>query len=141
MLYLLYRQFLSCLRRIIDVNHVQRKMLAGTAAFALDADFNIECTDIIIAGRTAKGAGRGIEIQPFRQWLAICQTGAVAQLVVLVGRVEGIFRKGVSQLVLFMNALCRQRFACGWCFGLIRYRPHRTGWLWFGIIVARLCSG
>ena len=116
------------LRRIVDVNHIQRKALVSTSAFTLSAYLDIQHTNIVITRRATECAGLWIETQPARQRFAICQASAVGQFVVLVGGVECILRKGISQLFLFMNALRRQRFASGWRLRLFRLR--------FGI---RLC--
>ena len=123
------------LRRIVDVNHIQRKALVSTSAFTLSAYLDIQHTNIVITRRATECAGLWIETQPARQRFAICQASAVGQFVVLVGGVECILRKGISQLFLFMNALRRQRFASGWRLRLFRLRFGIRLRIRFGLVV------
>ena len=80
------------LRGIVDVHNFQRKVLCGAAAFAVmrcHADGKI--AHVVIARRAAEGVFGSIEMQPFRQHIAVAEGGGISQIIV-VGVIECIRR-------------------------------------------------
>ena len=93
------------LRGIVDVHDFQRKVLRGSAAFAVICSHSDgKIAHIVIARYTAEGVFGSIEMQPSRQHIAVAEGGGISQIIV-VGVIECIRRQSKLQLTFFIDRL------------------------------------